>query len=122
MTDLPYEKVLCAAPFNLDEAAVAWVRAAMESMSDDEKLEQLFCLSVLDFTRENWQSTLSHLRPGGLMYRPAPAKQAAEYTNMVQSESRIPLLIAANLEKAEWASLRRARSTPLPWRSPPRAG
>lgn len=99
MTDLPYEKVLCAAPFNLDEAAVAWVRAAMESMSDDEKLEQLFCLSVLDFTRENWQSTLSHLRPGGLMYRPAPAKQAAEYTNMVQSESRIPLLIAANLEK-----------------------
>lgn len=99
MIDMPYEEVLGAVPFCLDKEAIDWVTNTMGRMSDDEKLEQLFCISVLDFTRENWRNTLSHLRPGALMYRPAPARSAVEYTNMAQRESEIPLLIAANLEK-----------------------
>lgn len=99
MRDLDFQKVLEAKPFYLDSDGIKWVKDTMDRMSDDEKLEQLFCLSVLDFTERNWRETLTHLQPGGLMYRPVEAELAVNYTNMVQAESKIPLLIAANLEK-----------------------
>ncbi len=96
---MEYKKVLGAPPFNLDEEGIQWVKNTLEEMDDDERLEQLFCISVLNFSRENWNETLSHLRPGGVMYRPASIRETIGYTRMVQEESKIPLLIAANLEK-----------------------
>lgn len=94
-----YEKILEAPPFCLDKEGIEWVERTLESLSDEEKIGQLFCLSVLDFSQKNWNETLSHLHPGGLMYRPASVEEAISYTQMVQEQSTVPVLIAANLEK-----------------------
>lgn len=96
---LNYEDILSRNPFYLDPEGIAWVKSTLESLSDEEKIGQLFCLSVLDFTEKNWRETREHLQPGGLMYRPASTEEALRYTKMVQKESKVPLLIAANLEK-----------------------
>lgn len=96
---LNYEDILGRKPFLLDREGIDWVRNTLESLSDDEKIGQLFCLSVLDFTEKNWEETQKHLQPGGLMYRPASLEEALSYTQMVQKQSKVPLLIAANLEK-----------------------
>lgn len=94
-----YEEVLGKAPFHLKGEDIDWVKSTLEGMEDEEKLEQLFCVSVLDFSEKNWRETLGHLRPGGVMYRPAAVEEAVYYTGLLQKESRIPMLIAANLEK-----------------------
>lgn len=96
---LNYEEILSAPPFCLKKKDIEWVKNTLESMDDDEKIGQLFCLSVLDFSEKNWKETLSHLSPGGLMYRPTSIDEAVQYTRMAQEQSRVPLLIAANLEK-----------------------
>ena len=38
------EQQLKAAPFNLDAAAIAWVRAVFSRLSEDDKVRQLFNL------------------------------------------------------------------------------
>ena len=97
--EMNYKEILSKPPFYLDEEGIDWVKNTLEGLTENEKIGQLFCLSVLDFSEQNWRDTLKHVVPGGLMYRPTSAAEAVHYTNMVQRESKIPMLIAANLEK-----------------------
>jgi len=87
-------------PFYLSEAKQEWVKTTLASMTIEEKIGQLFCLILRD--EEDWMQKADNalkIAPAGFMLRPMRkhiARQAVEY---LQSKSKIPLLIAANLER-----------------------
>jgi len=90
---------LQGAPFLLDEEGVGWVEAMLASMTDDEKVGQLFTL--ISYTADDAALTdlVHRVKPGGIMFRPLPARSVLEGVAVLRRASRIPVLIAANLEK-----------------------
>lgn len=89
---------LLGAPFHLDDAGVAWIEATLATMTDDEKVGQLFTL--LSYTGDDAALTdlVRRVKPGGIMFRPLPARAVLEGVAALRRESRIPVLVAANLE------------------------
>lgn len=85
-------------PFYLNDRQLAWVEATLGSMSAEDKLRHLFCLVAYDDDDEACRKMAEEVRPGGVMSRVMPAKQCVSLVNKLQSKSKIPLLIAANLE------------------------
>ncbi len=90
---------LKARPFNLDEKKIRWVEETLASMTTEEKCGQLFCVLFKQCVPEEFDYVFSILYPGGCMYRVVPTANAVGASNTLQKKSRIPLLIAANLEK-----------------------
>lgn len=90
---------LRAKPFYLSDEEIAWVETTRESMSTDDKIRQLFCMIAYDNDPESIRHMARDVRPCGVMYRPFSADDAIAITNALQSNSKIPMLIAANLER-----------------------
>ncbi|MFH1513450.1 MAG: glycoside hydrolase family 3 N-terminal domain-containing protein [Bacillota bacterium] len=91
--------ILQKKPFYLDEQQLDWVKETLQAMTLDDKIGQLFCLCLRQGTEEEIEWTKSILKPGGVMYRPMPARQAVETTILLRKHFHVPMLIAANLEK-----------------------
>ncbi|MDQ1206483.1 glycoside hydrolase family 3 protein [Microbacterium sp. SORGH_AS_0862] len=89
---------LAAAPFHLDEDAIAWVNRTREQMSIERKVGQLFCLLAVPPTPEHIDADFAIAEPGGYMRRPAPREQIVGLNRYLQSKATVPLLIAANIE------------------------
>ena len=87
------------APFNLDDADLAWVESTLAGLSTEDKVGQLFCGIGVDMSAEGLDRTLAVCRPGGVMYRPCSVEEAVTYTNLMSEKLDIPMLIAANLER-----------------------
>ena len=85
-------------PFFLNEEQIAWVEATLSSMTEEEKLHHLFCLVLYNDDEETCRYLARDIRPGGFMNRVMSAEQCASAVARMQSYSRIPLLVAANLE------------------------
>lgn len=86
-------------PFSLNDNGVEWVRETLNNMTVEEKIGQLFCLIGFSDDKEYLKNLLDTVEPGGIMCRPMPLEQAVEANRFLQKTSRIPMLIAANLEK-----------------------
>ena len=86
-------------PFFLDDEDVSWVEGTLASMTQEEKIQQLFLPSLYDYTEENIDHMLELLTPAGFAFRPAPAEVLVNASNMLNRKCQIPPLIAANLEK-----------------------
>ena len=89
---------LKAQPFNLDDEAVAWVNETIAGMSDEEKIGQLFVNMGSERTEEYLTGVLSEYHIGAVRYQPGPAADVWEQNNILQTHSKIPMLIAANTE------------------------
>jgi beta-N-acetylhexosaminidase len=89
---------LKAKPFNLDDKAIAWVKEKLKGMSLEEKMGQLFCPVGMTDNKEDLKGFLNNIKPGGIMYRPGKGEQIQEIHRFLQENSKIPLLISANLE------------------------
>jgi beta-N-acetylhexosaminidase len=89
---------LKAAPFNLDDAAVAWVNSTLESMTLEEKIGQLFINHNNDYSPEYLDGVLEDFHVGGMRYRPGPSGAVQEHIRYAQSKSKVPLLVASNPE------------------------
>jgi beta-N-acetylhexosaminidase len=85
-------------PYYLKDEEIAWVHNTLASMSDEEKLGQLFCLIAYSDKQDLVELTTKY-KPGGLMCRPMPACEVVNAVRILQENSKIPMLIAANLEK-----------------------
>lgn len=86
-----------AKPFFLDDDAAAWIEATLAAMSDEEKIGQLFCpLGATD--DKNVLQMLTQHGIGGIMYRPGHAQNVQDTHRLLQEYSKIPMLLAANLE------------------------
>ncbi|WLQ08542.1 gluconokinase, GntK/IdnK-type [Arthrobacter oryzae] len=89
---------LQAAPFNLDDDAVAWVDSTIAGMSLEEKIGQLFINHNNDYSPEYLDGVLENYHVGGMRYRPGPSAAVQEHIRYAQSRTRIPLLVASNPE------------------------
>lgn len=89
---------LTAAPFHLDEDAIAWVRQTIASMTEEEKIGQLFVNMGAERTEEYLTSVLDNYHIGAVRYNPGKAAEVWEQNYILQTKSKIPLLIAANTE------------------------
>ena len=95
---MTYAVDLRSAPFNLDDAAVAWVEQTIGSMTLEEKIGQLFINHNNSYAPEYLDEVLENFHVGGMRYRPGPSGAVQEHIRHAQSKSKIPLLIASNPE------------------------
>ncbi|ASA19767.1 glycoside hydrolase family 3 protein [Paenibacillus donghaensis] len=86
-------------PFYLSDGDIGWVRETLASMTEEEKIGQLFCLIGYSSEETLLKSLAKDYKAGGLMCRPMPAAETVESVRILQENARIPMLIAANLEK-----------------------
>lgn len=89
---------LTAAPFNLDEEGVAWVRDTIAAMSDEEKIGQLFVNMGSSRSEEYLTDMVNRYHIAAVRYQPGPAEEIWEQNRILQENSKIPMLIAANTE------------------------
>ena len=85
-------------PFNLSDEDIAWVQKTKSAMTLDEKIGQLFVPIGYNTTPEYLENALLQYHIGGAMYRLGGAKELQETFRYMQTHSKIPLLIGANLE------------------------
>lgn len=88
---------LKAKPFYLDDEGIKWVKDTLASMTIEEKIGQLFC--PVGFTNDEEQlKQIIGKGIGGMMYRGGIGAEIQERHRFLQSQAKIPLMIAANLE------------------------
>lgn len=85
-------------PYNLDEKAIAWVEETIANMTLDEKIGQLFINMGGLRTEEYLTGVLNDYKIGAVRYAPGPAADIWDQNYILQTKSKIPLLIAANTE------------------------
>ena len=94
-----------------------WVDSVMSTMSEDEKIAQLFMVAAYSNRGEIHQKKIIDLienyKIGGLMFLQGGPFRQAHLTNLYQKKSKIPLMIAID---AEWGvSMRLDSSFRFPW-------
>lgn len=89
---------LSAKPYHLDEADQKWVRDTIAAMSLEEKVGQLFVNMGASRTEEYLTGILDNYHIGAVRYNPGKAEEVWEQNYILQTKSKIPLLIAANTE------------------------
>jgi beta-N-acetylhexosaminidase len=93
-----HDDQLAAKPFNLDGAAIAWVRDTLKKLTPDDKIRQLFNIRL----RGNDPAAYGparDFRPGGITVSPGPdwAAHRAMITEF-NAAAPVPLLVSADLE------------------------
>jgi beta-N-acetylhexosaminidase len=95
---------LVAKPYGLSAEQIKWVEDTLAGMSDEEKVGQLFVnlffLGADTFSGNQWtgEEILKKYHIGGARYRGAKSTQVQALLNRLQTETKIPLLIAANCD------------------------
>ena len=89
---------LTAKPYNLDGEGIKWVEETIANMSDEEKIGQLFINMGAERTEEYLTDILNNYHIGGVRYNPGKAEEVYEQNRILQENSKIPMLIAANTE------------------------
>lgn len=85
-------------PFFLTDDQISWVENTVSEMTVDEKIGQIFCPIAGNPEDQALTEFVQKYQPGGMMFRPMPAKAIRQAHGVLQNESKIPLLLAANLE------------------------
>jgi len=85
-------------PYNLDEASIKWVKDTIKGMSIEEKIGQLFINMGSERTEEYLTGVLEDYHIAGVRYNPGTAEEVYDQNKILQENSKIPLLIAANTE------------------------
>jgi beta-N-acetylhexosaminidase len=89
---------LKAKPYNLNDEDIKWVNDTIGSMSIKEKIGQLFINMGSSRTEEYLTGVLNDYHIAGVRYNPGKAEEVYEQNKILQENSKIPLLIAANTE------------------------
>lgn len=85
-------------PYNLDDKAIKWVEETIANMTLDEKIGQLFVNMGAERTEEYLTSMLNTYHIGAVRYNKGTASEVYDQNKILQTKSKIPLLIAANTE------------------------
>lgn len=89
---------LKAKPYNLDEEGIKWVEETIANMTIEEKIGQLFVNMGASRDEEYLKSMIDNYHIGAVRYNPATASEVYDQNKILQENSKIPLLIAANTE------------------------
>ena len=79
-------------PFYLDDEDIQWVERTLSSMTLDEKIGQMFCVTDMITDPEALKSFIEKYRPGGFMYRSGDGAEIQNAHRVMQEASKIPLL------------------------------
>lgn len=85
-------------PYYLTKDEIDYVYQQVNQMTVDEKIGQLFFVIGQDENTVNLDEFIDKYKPGGMMFRPGPAKDIKRQIKQIQSCSKYPLFFAANLE------------------------
>ena len=89
---------LKANPFFLSDEDIEWVENTKASLSLEEKLGQLFFPIGYSSNEQYLKYEILAKMPGGLMFRPGKTKELFSAHTYLQSNSKVPMLLSANLE------------------------
>ena len=89
---------LTAAPYGLDDEAIAWVRSTIDAMDEDEKIGQLFINLNNRFDDTFVDQIVDTYHPGGMRYNHTDSASVQAHIRHAQGRSKIPLLVASNIE------------------------
>ena len=89
---------LKAKPFNLNESQIRWVEDTYNSLTEDEKIGQLFINLTLKRDKETLSKLVSEYHIGGVRWQGGTLEEVYEQNRFLQENSKVPLLIAANTE------------------------
>ena len=89
---------LTAKPYNLSAEDIKWVEQTIAGMTEEEKVGQLFINMGSERTEEYLTGVLNNYHIGGVRYNPGKAEEVYEQNRILQENSKIPMLIAANTE------------------------
>ena len=89
-----------APPFSLDPAAQSWVEETLAELTLEQRIAQLMCLYLRSSDMAEWTAWLDErgIEPGGFMVLPRSTADAQRDVRTLQQWSRVPLLVAGNLE------------------------
>ena len=85
-------------PYNLDQTAIDWVEETLSNMTVDEKIGQLFFNMGAERSEEYLTGVLDDYKIAAVSYNKGPASEVYDQNYILQTKSKIPLLIAANTE------------------------
>ena len=90
---------LKAKPYFLKDEDIAWVENTIASMTDEEKVGQLFWQLCLSDSDEYLGHLLGTYHLGGCRYNGMPGQRVLNQNRAIQKHSKIPALIACNPEQ-----------------------
>ncbi len=89
---------LKAKPFHLNDEDIVWVESTIAGMTVEEKIGQLFINLFYDMRPESCKEIIEKYHVGGARYMTAPSEQVLEFATNLQKFSKIPMLVAINLD------------------------
>ena len=90
---------LKAKPYNLSEEDVLWVKSTIDSMTDEEKVGQLFFQLTASQDEEYLKELMEKYHLGGCRYNGMPGEKVLAQNKILQKYAKIPVFIACNPEK-----------------------
>lgn len=85
-------------PYYLKDEDIRWVEDTIASMTDEEKIGQLFVNMVTSRKTEDLENVVKNYHVGAIRYHNTSPEELYEQNRILQEHSRIPLLIASNCE------------------------
>ncbi|MGN0314244.1 MAG: hypothetical protein ACI4EG_05585 [Fusicatenibacter sp.] len=85
-------------PFYLSKEDLEWVNQTVDEMSLEEKLNQVFVDMLWNNTPKEVKEIQSKNQLGGFRYNNMSPEKVWEQNAAIQKSSKIPALIAANVE------------------------
>ena len=90
---------LKAKPYNLSDEDIKWVEDTIASLSDEEKVGQLFFQLTQSKEEDYIKDLLGKYHLGGLRYNPGRPDELQNQNRYIQKYSKVPAFIACNTEK-----------------------
>ena len=90
---------LRANPYHLSDADIAWVENAIASMTDEEKVGQLFFQLTASQEESYLKELMEKYHLGGCRYNAMPGAKVLEQNTILQKHAKIPVFIACNPEQ-----------------------
>ena len=85
-------------PFYLSREDIEWVETTKNSMTLEEKLDQLFFPIGYSANENYLQHEILDRSPGGVMFRTGSKEEIYKAYSYLQEHTKIPMFLAANLE------------------------
>ncbi len=90
---------LRAKPYHLTQEDIAWVENTIASMTDEEKVGQLFFQLTASQEEPYLKELMEKYHLGGCRYNAMPGAKVLEQNTILQKHAKIPVFIACNPEQ-----------------------
>ena len=90
---------LRAKPYYLKDEDIAWVESTIASMTDEEKVGQLFWQLTAGNSEEYLKELMEKYHLGGCRYNGMPGQYVLNQNRILQKYAKVPVFIACNPEK-----------------------